>query len=48
MLHTFADDIAPSVSALFNVSIVQGLLPGVNVAIDFIVYFLFLWLDNVA
>ena len=27
MLRTFADDIAPSVSALFNVSIAQGLLP---------------------
>ena len=27
MLHTFADDVAPSISALFNISIVHGQLP---------------------
>ena len=27
MLHTFADDIAPSISALFNTFIVHGQLP---------------------
>ena len=49
MLRTFADDNAPSVSAIFNVSITHGLYYQVlMLPLIFILYFLFLWVDNVA